>query len=126
MSGEEWGFADAIEQEEGFLLEDDFVPPEAEEPFIVSDSKPKNPLPQHASTLLALSLAEAAATDEPLQTAVLPHSEDVTVSSSPCVRRARLRSKTTVPPDSPFNVKPTPVSVEGKEPGEPSEKGDLG
>ena len=31
-----------------------------------------------------------------------------------------------MPPDSPFNVKATPVSVEGNEPSEPSEKGDLG
>ena len=64
------------------------------------------------------------ATDEPepAHIAVLPHIEDVTMSSSPCVRRVRLRSKTTMPADSPFNVRPTPVSVEGAQ---PSEKGDL-
>ena len=35
MSEDEWGFDDAFEQEESFLLQDEFLPPEEEEPFLV-------------------------------------------------------------------------------------------
>ena len=115
------GFDDAIAQEESFLLEDALLPPEAEEPCLVETTDiPAIPIvPANADP--ASPEAESA-TDEPVHVAVLPHSEDVTVSSSPSVRRVRLRSKTTDPPDSPFNVRPTPVSVEGAE---PSQEGDL-
>ena len=90
MSDEEWEFDDAIEQEESFLLEDAFLPPEAEEPFLVETTDiPAIPIvPANANP--ADPEAESA-TDEPAHIAVLPHSEDVTVSSSPCVRRKRLR-----------------------------------
>ena len=101
MSDDEWGFDDAIEQEASFLLQDEFLPPEPEEPFLVeSTDVPALPI-MPADANPAESEAQAA-TDEPLHTAVLPHIEDVTVSSSPCVRRVRLRCKTTPPTRQPL------------------------
>ena len=96
MSDDEWGFDDAIAQEESFLQEDAFLPPgaEAEEPFLVETTDtPAIPIvPANANP--AEPEAEPA-TDESAHIAVLPLSQDVTMSSSPSVRRKRLRDKTT-------------------------------
>ena len=66
---------DAIEQEESFLLQDEFLPPEEEEPFLVESTDipqiPNSP----ANGNPAAAEAEAAA-DEPLHQAVLPESQE--------------------------------------------------
>ena len=124
LSDEEWGFDAAIEQEESFLQDEEFLPPEAEELGLVQTA--------HAPALPILPADEVPAepeaepaTEEPPHSAVLPQSEVDTVSLSPCVPRRRLRSKTTAPLDSPFNVKPTPPGVEAKSSGEPVAPGGL-
>ena len=121
MSEEEWGFDDAIEQEESFLLQDEFLPPEEEEPFLVVSTDialtPKSPEDANPAE------AEAEAAEEPLHEAVLPESQEDTVSLSPCVRRLRLRCKTSGPPDSPFNVKRALVGVAAQAPDQALEKG---
>ena len=124
LSEEELGFDAQVDQEESFLLMDEFLPPEAEEQLCVEFMDTLAIATPPANTIPAESETESA-TDVQLQSSVLPQKEADAVSSSPCVRRVKLRSKTTVPPDSPFNVNPKPVSAEGKKPGEPSEKGNL-
>ena len=103
----------------------EFIFPVSEEVFLVEETDiPASPIPPE--TARPAEPEVEAATILPLQSHVLPEQETGIVSSSPCVRRVRLSSKTTLSPDSPFNVTATPVGVNGKAPCEPSENGDLG
>ena len=118
------GIRSAFWQEESFLLQDEFHPPQKEEPFLVvsTDIAPIPNSPGNANP--AEAEAETAA-DEALHEAVLPESQEDTVSLSPCVPRLRLRCKTSAPPDSPFNVKRPLVGVAAQAPDQALEKGDL-
>ena len=125
MSDDEWAFEDGIAEEESFMQMEECLLPVSEEPIVIEE--PDVP----ASSMPPVTARHAEPEAEvvpilPVQSHVLPEQETDTVSSSPCVRRVRLRSKTKAPPDSPFNVMPPPVGVKSQALGEPSEKGDVG
>ena len=126
MSEDEWDFEDAVEQEDSFMQMEGCLLPELEELLLAEDTDiPASPIPP-ATVHPAETEAEASTVSSSPCAHVLPEQEADIVSSSPSVRRARLRSKTTAPPYSPLNVTPTPVGVAKRATGDPSVKGDLG
>ena len=122
MSDDDWGFDAAIEDEMSFMQEDEL---QRDRSLAAGFDGGCTGPPSPAAAASADSADAIAELDEPMPSAVLPEAADDTVSSSPRVRRVKVRGKTTTPYPVPWPRAAAPVIVEAEAPGEPSKAADL-